>query len=365
MPNFNTGKLNTNKVYAAIYNMILNQVVNSKNISKEYAELVNAAKEDVGLFGDMKLYYETYKPAISDWKGDDESTDLLETKKYRVKSPECQALVINIYKKVVLVLDKFLTKQAWMQEGAFSEFNSVMTGWIRDVIDLYEINTYNSFVGTEESSVGKQQREIDLTTIVGAATGEEKARLEAQAIERDFANLVTDLMDNTKDYIDYGSNGMVRGFSRADLVRVMPASVANTITKFDTPSLFHGDKVGLDASQIKTVILPDRYFGKVNEAATKGKADGTVRSRIYQDAYDAGDAITSTAFEAPANTSYTLDDKILYKVFHKKSCPWLSAFEAAGSFYNCQALNEKYVTVLGHNTLEHLAGKPCITVRKK
>ena len=68
---------------------------------------------------------------------------------------------------------------------------------------------------------------------------------------------------------------------------------------------------------------------------------------------------------APANTSVTEDATILYKVVAKDSIPWLSAFEAAGSMYNIQSLTDKYVTVIGHNTLEHLSGRPIITVRSK
>lgn len=377
MPNFKVpqGKLNPNSVYTFIYNMILNQQVTSRNISLEYAKVLNDAKEDTGMYGDQKLYYDTYMPPITDWLGDDESTDLLETKKYRPKSPECQSLVINIYKKVVLVLDKYLTKNAWMNEGAFSDFTSIMMGWIRDVKDVYEMDTYNAFIGSEESSVGKQQVELDLTAVIGAATGEEANRLEAGAIAKSQVDLIGDLMDNTEDYTDYGASGMVRGFSKDDFRILMPLSEANKLTKLGEPTIFH--KEGLLE---KVEVLPDRFFAKVNTAETAGNGT-TVRSRFYQNvpttatkdkpakeqvlkAVKAGGLIP-TDCTAPANTSVTVDDTILYKVIHKKSVPFISSFEASESFFNAQALNTKYVTVIGHNTLEHLAGKPIVTVRKK
>ena len=361
------GQLNINKIYAFSYNMLLSQIVNSKNYTDAYSDFLNASRTDVGLYGDQKPFYETYAPKISKWKGDDESTDLLETKKYRVHGPECQTVQIDTQMKVVLVLDKYLTKNFWMNEAAFEEFNSTMLSWIRDVIGEYTRLTFNVFAGTEESSTGKQQRTVNVTEKIGSATGEEANRIEAQAIAEDEMILCTDLMDNTVDYIDYGAKGMKRGFNKEDLVKLMPVSVAARIHKMDVPSLFHKD--GLFEG-IKTYVYPDRMFGKINTSTKAG--DGVARSRIYQvltgtdgKEYELlpGDFIP-TVCTAPANTSYNEDNTILYKMFTKDSIPWLDQFEASGSFYNVQALNEKYVTVIGHNTLEHLAGKPCITVRK-
>ena len=362
------GQLNVNKIYGAIYNQILAQEVNSKNISREYAKLLNMAKQEVGLFGDQKLFYETYSPKISKWRGDDEATELLSVKPYRVKSPECQAVTINVFQKVVLVLDKFLTKQAWMNEGAFATFNSVMLAWINDVVDMYEMNTYNAFFGSEESNVGKQQRQIDLTTAIGGKTGEEAEKLKAMAIAADEVKLFGELADNTPDFIDYGPNGMIRGFNAEDFVVVTRLSLAAELTKMGTPDIYHNDIFG----KVTKLVLPDRWFTKLN--TTEKKGDGkTIRSRIYQDltgtdgvTYElkAGDLIPAVC-TAPANTSVTEDATILYKVVAKDSIPWLSAFEAAGSMYNIQSLTDKYVTVIGHNTLEHLSGRPIITVRSK
>ena len=59
------------------------------------------------------------------------------------------------------------------------------------------------------------------------------------------------------------------------------------------------------------------------------------------------------------------DDKILFKVIHKNSMPYMSAFEVGTSFYNPKSLTETHYLTWGHNTPEYLANYPFITVRKK
>ena len=58
MANF-TGKLNSNEIFAALYNMIISQEVFTDNISGTDSELVDRARVDGGLYGDTKLYYAT------------------------------------------------------------------------------------------------------------------------------------------------------------------------------------------------------------------------------------------------------------------------------------------------------------------
>ena len=78
----------------------------------------------------------------------------------------------------------------------------------------------------------------------------------------------------------------------------------------------------------------------------------------------AGDLIPS-GYTAAANTSYTTDAKILFKVMHKNSVPYMSAFEVGTSFFNPKSLTENHYLTFGHNTLDYLANYPMITVREK
>ena len=117
-------------------------------------------------------------------------------------------------------------------------------------------------------------------------------------------------------------------------------------------------------------VLPARYFGNVNSGATKG-AKG-VRSLIEQTLTGTDDKsyhvfagqLIPTVCTASAGTSYTVDSSILFKVFHKKSVPYMSCFEVGSSFFNAGSLTNTNFLTWGHNTLTYLKNYPCITVKK-
>ena len=356
MANF-TGKLNSNEIFAALYNMIISQEVFTDNISGTDSELVDRARVDGGLYGDTKLYYATDVLKSAPWGNDAEAQNLLAL--HRPSAPECQAITLDKFRQISLTVDNYLSKRAWGTESAFSNFNNVMLGWIRETKRIYDASTYNAYLGTAESSIGKQKRTVNVTSAVEGLTGEEKARVEAQVIAEDMSKLMVDLKDYTRDYNDYQN---LRSYKLSDLIFVFNADAVAKIEKRDLPTIFHKDII----EQMGKNTLPSRFFGKVNAAEATGNGT-TIRSLIEQDIganhYFAGDLIKS-GDEAPAGTSYTVDPSILYKVIHKRSIPFMSAFEVGTSFFNPKSLTENRYLTWGHNTLEYLKNYPIVTVRQ-
>lgn len=356
MANF-TGTLNSNEIFASIYNMIISQRVFSDNIAGEtYSVLVNKAKTDGGLYGDTKLYYATDALRSYAWGNDAEAGNLLQID--RPKDPEVQAITLDQFRQIRLTVDNYLSKRAWSTEGAFANFTSVMLGWIGDTKKVYEQTTYNAFIGTDETAIGKQE-----TTVPGVKSAdpadEAAARFEALKISEKVANILTDMKDVSRDYNDYGN---LRSYEEGSVKFIWNARYINRIRKVDLPTIFHKD--GLEEKMDENII-PDRYFGKVNAAATSGKADGSVRSLVEQDIggnhYFAGDAILEDD-TAPARTSYTVDPTIICKIVVEYP-PLMSAFEVGTSFFNPRSLTENHYLTWGHNTLEHLKNYPMVTVR--
>lgn len=356
MANF-TGKLNSNEIFAALYNMIISQEVFTDNISGTDSELVDRARVDGGLYGDTKLYYATDVLKSAPWGNDAEAQNLLAL--HRPKAPDCQEITLDKFRQISLTVDNYLSKRAWGTESAFSNFNNVMLGWIRETKRIYDASTYNAYLGTAESSIGKQKRTVNVTAAVEGLTGEEKARVEAQVIAEDMSKLMVDLKDYTRDYNDYQN---LRSYKISDLIFVFNADAVAKIEKRDLPTIFHKDII----EQMGKNTLPARFFGKVNAGETQGNGT-TVRSLVEQDIganhYFAGDLIKSTD-KAPAGTSYTVDPSILYKVIHKRSIPFMSAFEVGTSFFNSKSLTENRYLTWGHNTLEYLKNYPIVTVRQ-
>lgn len=364
MPTFN-GQLRSNEIFAALYNMIISQQVFADNIYDTKASLVDAARVDGSMYGDTKLYYATDVLKSVPWGNDAEAANLLSLS--RPNAPQCQAIVIDQFRQISLTVDNYLSKRAWDSENAFASFNSIMLGWIRDTKRVYDSTLYNTYVGTAETSVGKQAITI---TLQAEASGESNTetearnRLDAQAIAMRMSNLIVDLEDVTRDYNDYGN---LRSYSSDELIAVWNSEAVNKINKLDLPMIFHD----LQIDKKGEYTLPARYFGTINTAAgTVPASNISIRSLIETD-YKVGD-VTTHVFPGEllpagaaytANTTYTQDNTILFKIMHKRSIPYMSAFSVGTSFFNPRSLTETHYLTFGHNTLEYLKNYPLITVR--
>jgi len=383
MPAFN-GQLNSNEIFGALYNMIISQQVFADNIKGTKSTLVDMARVDGSMYGDTKLYYSTDALKSYAWGADAEAANLL--KLYRPKAPECQAIELNVFRQIPLTVDNYLSKRAWSTEGAFSEFNSVMLGWIRETKRVYDSTLYNTFIGTAVSAKATENISVDVTTAVGDLTGEAKARVEAGVIGEAIAKLLVNLEDISRDYNDYGH---LRSYSSEDLVFVWNSDAMAKIEKRDLPTIFHKEII----DKFGEYTLPARYFGTIGSAAIPlANNDGTKRSTIEADYATAANAAVTHVFPGdliPQKTAlvtalndngtaksisagiaagdyYTVDSSILFKVYHRgpNSVPYMSAFEVGTSFFNPKSLTENHYLTFGHNTLEYLKNYPFITVKQ-
>ena len=372
MPAFN-GQLNSNEIFAAIYNMIISQQVFADNIYETKETLADMSRVDGSLYGDTKLYYSTDVLKSFEWTGDAEAQNLL--KLHRPEAPECQAITIDTFRMIPLTVDNYLSKRAFATEGAFSAFNSQMLGWMRDTKRVYDATMFNSFVGTTSSSVGKQNKTINLPAEpdgVDDYNTEAYNRIVAQTLAAEMADLIVDLEDVSRDYNDYGN---LRSFNVDDLVFVRNSEQVNKIKKLDLPTIFH--KEGL-IDKFAEHTLPARYFGNVNASGgTTSATNIVVRSLIEKDyntvepnqpGYDAkkhvfpGDLLpANTAYEA--NETYGEDPSIVCKIYHKDSVPFMTAFETGTEFFNPRSLTETHYLIWGYNGLEYLKNYPFITVK--
>ena len=179
------GKLNASEVCASIFNMIISQQVFADNIKDTKSSLVDAARVDGSMYGDTKLFYSSDVLRSYVWGNDAEAENLLALD--RPEDPQCQAITLDVFRQIRLTIDNYLTKRAWSTENAFNEFNSVMLGWIRDTKKVYDSTTYNTFIGTYETTEGKQEQTVTLPTVAGDKEAEN--RLQAQTIATKVADI--------------------------------------------------------------------------------------------------------------------------------------------------------------------------------
>ena len=397
MPNF-TRTLYSNEIFGAIYNMIISQQVFADNIKGTFASLVDSARVDGSLYGDQKLYYSTDALKTKAWGNDAEATNLLQL--HRPEAPKVQSIVLNQFRQISLTVDYYLSKRAWSTEGAFSEFTSVMIGWMRDTKRIYDSTLYNAFFGSNETSIGKQMRQIDLRSASAGQplyglSGLEKEKMEAMLIAQNLADLFVEMKDVSRDFNDYGH---LRSYSDEEIKVVWNSKFVNKIRKIDLPTIFHKD--GL-VDKFAEEILPARYFGTVITASniadysagtpTAGKpinsstgaytpganhANGYIRALVEKEG-----TVSGTAFhvfpgdEIPAGATivastgdflpgevYIEKADVICKIVTKMP-PMMSAFEVGTSFMNQKSLTENHYLTWGYNTLEHLKAKPFITVK--
>lgn len=372
MPAF-TGTLNSNEIFSALFNMIISQQVFADNIADTKSTLADMSRVDGTLYGDTKLYYSTDVLRSMPWTNDAEAQNLLML--HRPEAPECQAITLDTFRMIALTVDNYLSKRAWGTEGAFGQFNSQMLGWIRDTKKIYDATLFNSFVGTHAATGGKQNVAITLPatpTAADEANTEAYNRLVAATIAQAMADLLVDLEDVSRDYNDYGN---LRSYAASDLVFVWNSEWVNKIRKLDLPTIFHSE--GL-VDKFAQHTLPARYFGNVNAASgTTGSTNTTIRSLIEKDyntvapnqtGYNAskhvfpGDLLpASTAYGA--GETYTEDATIVFKVYHKDSVPFMTAFETGTEFFNPRSLTQTHYLIWGYNSLESLKNYPFITAK--
>ena len=393
MPAFN-GQLRSNEIFSALYNMIISQEVFADNLGA-HQTLVDKARVDGGLFGDTKLYYSTDVLKSAPWGNDAEAANLLAL--HRPAAPECQAIVLDIFRQICLTVDNYLSKRAWSTEGAFSSFNSVMLGWMRETKRVYDGTLYNVYIGTAQSSTGKQMQTVDITTATSGLSGVEKEKMEAMVIAQKLADLLVEMGDYSRDFNDYQN---LRSYANDAIKVIWNAEFVNKIRKVDLPTIFH--KEGL-VDKFEEEVLPGRYFGEVitsanvasysAETPTVGKpfdstthaytpgvnnVNGIVRSTIETDVTPSGGTITYHVFpadEIPAGSvvytggdfefgeTYVEKNDVIAKVVTKLP-PYMSAFEVGTSFFNPKSLTENHYLTFGHNTLEYLKNYPMITIKK-
>lgn len=369
MPTNFTGALNSNEIFAAIYNMIISQQVFADNIVHKNT-LVDRFKTDGTLYGDTKLFYSTDVLKSAEWGKDLEAANLLQL--YRPESPECQKITIDQFRQICLTVDEYLTKRAWSTEDAFRSFNSVMLGWIGETKRIYENTYFNVYVGTTETEKGKQLQNIKLSDYESVTDPEAKARLRSQAIARHLADLIVLLGDYSRDYNDYAN---LRSFDASDFVIVGNSKYVNEITYMDLPTIFHRD--GLNFAE-KVVMLPSRYFGVPGTVTGSPiTADGTQRSLKEQDVTLSGkvthlfpgDVIPTGVSLASASQIlvpfYVEKDDIICKVIHKNAIPFMSAFETATDFFNPKSLTETHYLTWGYSEPDYLMNYPFITIYEK
>ena len=388
MANF-TGTLNTNEFYNSLFNAYRLITTFSDGLDALDDSLANKFRSDGGMYQDKSVFTDMDVLMSREW--DPADTNVLAPE--LTVAPVQQEIVVDQKRQIGLYSEQYLTKRAWMDPTVFDAFNSVVQAQVGNTKRLYEQRLVDVFIGTESTSTGEQAQNIDITTAVGSATGEEANRLAAQCIATAMADIMVKVKDSSPDFNDYE---FIKAYNESDLEIIWNASWYNKILYTDLPTIFHKDEL-----LKKGHVLPARYFGSATAAGTANgttdramdeykirvdgtgaySATGTVLKNVFPgDILPSGTpivahntALTTAAWTTTFNGrgytfqvyntvhAYTEDGDIICKIVHKNGVRYLSSFETSTEFWNPKNLTtNRYLTWMFAKP-QHLANYPFIT----
>lgn len=363
--------LNNNEVLKALVNVIIGQRNLADNLAGLDNSLVERARVDGSEFGDTYLYQtadilRTYEFKPIDATANGTVPDQANVLQQHIPTKiEQQAITLNVFRQVPLTLGTDnLIKRAFLDEGVWSDFMYTLSSLLDETRKTYDYTTYSAFLGTLETSIGKQVQEVDLSaTAIDTAIDEvANNKLNAEAIAMTISNIFTELKDVTTDYNDYGYH---RAYKPDDMIVVWNSYWANQIKTLALPEIFNSEELK-GVFDFKNV-LPAKFFGTISdsiEAPTGARAlteldlvNGTVHKF-------AGETV-GDRMPVPANSTYVPDEKIICKIIHKDSLPYMSGWETTSEFWNPKSLSSNKYLTFARNTLEHIKNYPFITVKAK
>lgn len=358
--------LNNNAIYSVFQNMIISQQTFANPIGGLKSDIVDENRVDGTLYGDQKEYKSVDMIHSSPWTNDSEATNLLALK--RNKNVKSETIVLDKFRMFKLTLDSFLTKQAFMNEGNFANFNSVQLSMIRDGLKAFDVSTYNTFIGTH----GTQSKSIT----VSAGSNE------ALVLANGVANILDDMAELSRAY---NANGYLRAFGKEDVDIIFNNKYLNSWKYQDLPIVFHKDGILAEHK-----VMNERYFGRaltesdfgsgkvVNASHLYDPTKGTIRAakemtvvggdtlshELFAGEELPSGAVIGTVGGVESTDVYLQDDSIVGIILGKKAVPYMSAAENSTAFYNPQSLTTTNFLIFGRNTLKALGEKPYVVIKK-
>lgn len=388
MANF-TGKLGQNKILfsevsGALYNMIINQTVESRTIGSGMASLIDEATREVGLYGDRILKYFTDMLRVYDYEADTaDQLNVLTT--YRPPVPICQEMVIDTAKFIPVTLDDYLTKQGFADSATFGSFQSVVSDWLKKTKKVYLAKEYNVFIGTTYAESSNMYQNVDIATLTSLdnldtqVEKEAASRRNAQIIAEAVANTMVKMTEDASR--DYNDLGIETCFDKEDLLMVWNAEELNKITLVDLPTMYNDNEV-LGALKQNIRRLPAKYFGEevVNTGSSDVSADGTGSFRFLHQTvvggkvYQAGDIIPNgtkvyTGSTKKTEIPYYAENQgvgghgtVFCKIIHKDAAPALVGFETQTEFWNAKNLSRNDYLHFLYNSFDRFTGYPWVSI---
>ena len=344
-------RLNANTVYSSLFNLIrLVGVLGAKlQIDNSNA---SRYKMEGGRYEDT-LYWVSCD-VLTSKAFDPTDANVLAPEQKVV--PAYKTITVDTVRQIGLNLPTyFLSSQAFQTAGYFDEFTAFAQSMIQKTRKLYDQRLVDTYIGTTESTVGKQTQTV---TLSGS-----DVQADTLAIAEAVSNILFEMADTTRDYND---RQYMSAFEKDAVDILWNSKFYSKMIKVGLPVTFNKDGVlengrTLPARYFGTPITTSNYSTYSAATPTTGKpidsddgtyvpgsnnANGTLRALAEQDITVSG--TTTHVFpgdELPAGAvvyassavqipCYIENPKVICKIISKDGAKYVSAIETETEFVN-------------------------------
>lgn len=366
------GSLNSNEIYNALFNLrILFQKLAPQTVKRD--EIVNLVEKAVGMYGDTGVLQGMDIQGTYDFGMDAEASKLLAIN--RNDSQKVEKYVIDQWRQTDVTNDAYISKRAFLDEGAFALFNGYIVGTLAKAMDAYESGSVKSSIGTYTSPVAACTIEVSMPAADGTEAVE---RQRAAAIRKAILDLKVDMKDNQRKYNGYG---FYASYDFDDFTAAWNSKYVNEINALALYSTFNPEFIK-EATDGR--VWSPKWFGNVYTSGntTNGENNTTSFSLIEQNS-DGTTNLVLTAeqkaagvyrifpgdllpngFTYAANEAYRKDDSVICKIFAPEFIYYMTGYEQGESFYNPRSATTNHYLRKGFSKVGISKFRPFITLKE-
>ena len=322
------------------------------------------------MYGDTGIVTGMDIQGTYDFGMDAEAANLLAIN--RNKTQKTEKYTIDKWRQTDVTNDAYISKRAFLDEGTFAAFNGYLVSTLSKAMDAFESGTVKTSLGTFSAIPAAMNITITLPAIDGTEATE---RIRASMIKKAILDLKADLKDNQRKFNGYG---FYASYNWDDFTAVWSSEYSNEINALALYSTFNPEYIK-EATDGR--IWTPKWFGNVNTSAgTTGASNTTVYSLIEVNSDESTNfPLTSTqiaggvyrifpgdllpdSFSYGANESYTVDPKVICKIFAPEYVYYLTGYEQGEAFYNPRSATTNHYLRKGYSDVYISKFRPFITI---
>lgn len=366
-----TGSLNSNEIYNALFNIrILFQKLAPQTIKRD--EVISLIEKATGMYGDTGIIQGMDIQGTYAFGMDAEAANLLAIN--RNQTQKVEKYTIDQWRQTDVTNDAYISKRAFLDSGSFALFNGYIVGTLAKAMDAFENGMVKSSLGTFSAIPASMNISITLPAADGTEATE---RVRAATIKKAILDLKAKLKDNSRDYNGYG---FYASYDWDDFTAIWSSEYINEINALALATTFNPEFIK-EATDGR--IWTPKWFGSVNTSSgTTGATNTTVYSLIECNSDGSTNfPLTSTqisggvyrifpgdllpnSFSYGANESYTVDAKVICKVFAPEYVYYMTGYQQGESFYNPRSATTNHYLRKGFSPVYISKFRPFITIKE-